>query len=350
MNAYKLKNDLYWTGVLDPKLKVFDIIMETKYGTSYNSYILKGSKKTAMFETSKLACWEDTKAYLDSVVEITDIDYLIMDHTEPDHAGTVEKLLEINPSLTIVGTGTAISFLKYIVNADFNSIAVKENDTLSLGDKTLEFMVLPFLHWPDSMYTYCEELKTLFTCDSFGSHYSCDGIVRSKVTDEAGYADATKYYFDCIIGPFKRPYMSNALDRIKDLDIDMICTGHGPVLDSHLDQIFGWYNEWCAAPEVRDKKLIVMPYVSAYGYTKELSEQIAKGCEDAGEIEVRRYDLIWDDQTNLAADMANADAYLFGTPTIVGEALAPIWNLTTGMFAQTCKRKEIGRASCRERV
>jgi flavorubredoxin/NADPH-dependent 2,4-dienoyl-CoA reductase/sulfur reductase-like enzyme len=335
--AFQLQKDLYWTGVLDPNLKVFDIIMETKYGTSYNSYILKGSKKTAMFETSKFAFWDDMKEYIESVAEITDIDYLIMDHTEPDHAGTVEKLLEINPGMTIVGTGTAISFLQHIVNHDFNSIAVKENDTLSLGDKTLEFMVLPFLHWPDTMYTYCPEIKTLFTCDSFGSHYSCDGIVRSAVTDEAGYADATKYYFDCIIGPFKRPYMSNALDRIKDLEIERICTGHGPVLDSHLDQVFDWYKEWCAAPAPRAKKLIVMPYVSAYGYTKQLSEQIAKGCEDAGEIEVHRYDLIFDDTAKLAGDMADADAYLFGTPTIVGEALEPIWKLTIGMFPPVFK-------------
>ncbi|HUM82552.1 MAG TPA: FAD-dependent oxidoreductase [Lachnospiraceae bacterium] len=332
MEAFKIKKDLYWTGVLDPNLKVFDIIMETKYGTSYNSYLLKGSEKTALFETSKFAFWDEMKAYIESVTEIENIDYLIMDHTEPDHAGTVEKLLEVNPSLTIVATGTAISFLKHIVNADFASIAVKENDTLSLGDKTLEFMILPNLHWPDTMYTYCPEMKTLFTCDSFGSHFACDGIVRSAVKNEEGYADATKYYFDCIIGPFKRPYMSNALERIKDLEIETICTGHGPVLDSRLDQVFGWYKEWCAAPAPKAKKLVVMPYVSAYGYTKALSEKIAKGVEDAGEIEVHRYDLIFDDKTDLAADMAAADGYLFGTPTILGEALEPIWSLTTGMF------------------
>lgn len=332
MEAFKIKKDLYWTGVLDPNLKVFDIIMQTKYGTSYNSYLLKGSEKTALFETSKFAFWDEMKSYIESVTEIEDIDYLIMDHTEPDHAGTVEKLLEVNPSLTIVATGTAISFLKHIVNADFSSIAVKENDTLSLGDKSLEFMVLPNLHWPDTMYTYCPEMKTLFTCDSFGSHYACDGIVRSAVKDEAGYADATKYYFDCIIGPFKRPYMSNALERIQGLDIETICTGHGPVLDSHLSQVFGWYREWCAAPEAKAKKLVVMPYVSAYGYTKTLSENIARGVEAAGEIEVHRYDLIFDDTSSLAADMAGAEGYLFGTPTILGEALEPIWALTTSMF------------------
>lgn len=332
MQALRIKPDLYWTGVLDPELKVFDIIMETKYGTSYNSYLLKGSEKNALFETSKLAFWEEMKDYIESELPLSGIDYLIMNHTEPDHAGTVVKLIEANPSITIVATGTAIQFLRHIVNTDFNSLAVKDGDTLSLGDKTLHFMILPNLHWPDSMYTYVPELRTLFTCDSFGSHYACQDVLRSRVPNEEQYREATKYYFDCIIGPFRRPYMSTALDRVKELDVETICCGHGPVLDSKLDEMFAWYDEWCAAPEKRDKKLIVMPYVSAYGYTKQLAEEIARGAEAAGEIEVHRYDLVFSDKTNLAADMASADAYLFGTPTILGEALEPIWELTLGMF------------------
>ena len=332
MQALRIKPDLYWTGVLDPELKVFDIIMETKYGTSYNSYLLKGSEKNALFETSKLAFWEEMKDYIESELPLSGIDYLIMNHTEPDHAGTVVKLIEANPSITIGATGTAIQFLRHIVNTDFNSLAVKDGDTLSLGDKTLQFMILPNLHWPDSMYTYVPELRTLFTCDSFGSHYACQDVLRSRVPNEEQYREATKYYFDCIIGPFRRPYMSTALERVKELDVETICCGHGPVLDSKLDEMFAWYDEWCAAPEKRDKKLIVMPYVSAYGYTKQLAEEIARGAEAAGEIEVHRYDLVFSDKTNLAADMASADAYLFGTPTILGEALEPIWELTLGMF------------------
>ena len=332
MQALRIKPDLYWTGVLDPELKVFDIIMETKYGTSYNSYLLKGSEKNALFETSKRAFWEEMKDYIESELPLSGIDYLIMNHTEPDHAGTVVKLIEANPSITIVATGTAIQFLRHIVNTDFNSLAVKDGDTLSLGDKTLQFMILPNLHWPDSMYTYVPELRTLFTCDSFGSHYACQDVLRSRVPNEEQYKEATKYYFDCIIGPFRRPYMSTALERVKELDVETICCGHGPVLDSKLDEMFAWYDEWCAAPEKRDKKLIVMPYVSAYGYTKQLAEEIARGAEAAGEIEVHRYDLVFSDKTNLAADMASADAYLFGTPTILGEALEPIWELTLGMF------------------
>ena len=333
MKTLKLADGLWWNGVLDPELRVFDIVMYTEFGTTYNSYVLKG-EKTALFETNKLKYWDKYRNALSEVTDIRAIDYIVMNHTEPDHAGTVEKLLELNPRAVVVGTSTAISFLKEIVNHDFNSRAVGDGDSLDLGGKTLRFMVLPQLHWPDTMYTYVEEDGILFTCDSFGSHYSHEGILRSTVTDTEGYLRATKYYFDNIIGPFKRPYMSDALERIKGLRINMICTGHGPVHDSHIDDILALYREWCAAPPARDKKLVVIPYVNAYGYTGELARQIGAGISEAcgDTAEIRYHDMVTDDVPTVAAELAEADAFLLGTPTIVGEALAPIWNLTLSLF------------------
>ena len=223
MKPFKLAGSLYWNGILDPGLRVFDIVMMTEFGTTYNSYTLRGSGKTALFETCKQKFWDEYESGLNELGGINSIDYLVMNHTEPDHAGTVEKLIERNPRLIIVGTSAAIGFLKEIVNRDFNSITVKDGDTLSLGDKTLRFFVLPNLHWPDTMYTYVEEDGVFFTCDSFGSHYSHPGIVRSTVTDEEGYLRAAKYYFDNIIGPFANPFMSNALKKLQGMKINMIC-------------------------------------------------------------------------------------------------------------------------------
>lgn len=159
---------------------------------------------------------------------------------------------------------------------------VKDNDTLDLGDKTLRFMSAPNLHWPDTMYTYIEEDNTLVTCDSFGSHYCCEDILLSKVTDNEGYMRATKYYFDNIIGPFK-PYRLKALDKIKDLELDMICTGHGPVIDCRIDEIKETYKNWCTVINPNPRKTVIIPYVSAYGYTKELANEIAKGIKDSGD-------------------------------------------------------------------
>lgn len=347
MTPMKLKDGLYWNGVLDPDLRTFDIIMHTEFGTTYNSYVLQGSEKTALFETAKMKFWDDYKATLDSLGVLGHIDYIIMNHTEPDHTGSIANLLSLNPRATVVGTGTAISFLREIANTDFHSIAVKDNDTLSLGDKTLRFMLLPNLHWPDTMYTYLEEDSVLFTCDSFGSHYSHEGILRSTVSDEEGYMRATKYYFDNIIGPFKNPFMIKALERIKDLDIAMICPGHGPVLDAKIPELIDIYKEWCGMTDSTAdtkssaaKKLVVMPYVSAYGYTAELAEKIAEGIRDSSnDIEIRMYDMVTADAAQVQAELAAADGILMGTPTIVGEALAPIWQLTLGMFPPTHKGK-----------
>lgn len=335
MEILELKKNFYWTGVQDKNLKVFDIVMETEFGTSYNSYLLKTSEKTVLFETVKVNFFDEYLEALNKLTDIKDIDYIVVNHTEPDHAGSIEKLIEMNPSIKIIGTQGAIQFLKNIVNRDFYCMTVKENETISIGDKTLRFMILPNLHWPDTMYTYIEEDNTLITCDSFGSHYSFDEVLLSKVKDNEGYLRATKYYFDCIIGPFKNPFMTNALERINDLKIDMICTGHGPVIDCRIAEIIGLYKEWCNVVNPNPRKTVIIPYVSAYGYTKALAGKIAEGISDSGDIDVRAYDMVTADKEKVALEMGFADGILFGTPTIVGEALEPIWDLTVKMFART---------------
>ena len=334
MKTLKLKDNFYWTGILDPNLKVFDIIMETKYGTSYNSYLLKGSEKTALFETAKEKFMGDYLAKLKEIVNIEDIDYIIVDHTEPDHAGSAKYLIEENPAIKLVGSATAINFMKEICNVEFNSVIVKDGDTLSLGDKTLRFIGATNLHWPDSMYTYIEEDKTLITCDSFGSHYSLDSVLSSKIVNHNDYMEALRYYYDNIIGPFK-PYVLKAIDKIKDLDIDMICPGHGPVLDDDPWKIVNIYKDWSTEINPNARKTVVIPYVSAYGYTGILADKIEEGIKAAGDIEVRKYDLVTSPVETVLGDMYWADGILFGTPTILGEALKPIWDLTTSIFPGT---------------
>lgn len=332
--AYKLRENFYWAGILDDSLRVFDIIMYTEFGTTYNSYVYKAGDKTILFETAKAKYFDEYLKELEEIVDVKKIDYLVVSHTEPDHAGSVERLLELNPGLKVIATPTAVSFLKNIVNRDFCSIAVKDEQEMTLGTLKLRFLHVPNLHWPDTMYTYLEEQQILVTCDSFGSHYAFPEIVSSKVTAKEDYWKATRYYFDCIIGPFK-PFMLKALDRISDLDISMICTGHGPVLDSGIDRMLNTYQEWCTVVNPNPKKTVVIPYVSAYGYTAQLAEEIGRGIGDSGDIDVRSYDLVTADQGKVLEELGFADGILFGTPTIVGEALKPVWDLTTSIFAGT---------------
>lgn len=332
MNALKLNDSLYWVGVLDKDLRVFDIIMHTEFGTTYNSYVLKGSEKSALFESAKEVFFED---YLETVTQITpieNIEYVIVDHTEPDHAGSIEKLLEINPNIKVVGSATAITFLKHIVNRDFYSVVVGDGDAISLGDKTIRFYSVPNLHWPDTIYSHIEEDNVLVTCDSFGSHYAHEGILRSTVTDYDGYMRATKYYFDNILGPFKQPYMADALRLVRgELKPVLICPGHGPVLDSDLEDLYEKYDAWCRVEASTGKK-VVIPYVSAYGYTGRLAEEIMKGLAASGDFEVKSYDLVTADKAEVLAELAGADGILLGSPTILQEALNPIWDLTINMY------------------
>lgn len=295
MKSLKLREGFYWTGIIDKDLRVFDIIMYTEFGTTYNSYVMKAGDKTILFETAKVKFWDDYLQKLEELTTVSEIDYLVVSHTEPDHAGSVERLLDLCPHLKIISTGTANAFLKEIVNRDFTGIVVKDGERMTIGDKTLYFMAVPNLHWPDTMYTYIEEEQILVTCDSFGAHYAFSDVLVSKVTNWDDYKKAAKYYFDCIIGPFKS-YMQRALERVRQLDVTMICTGHGPVLDDKIDQMYRWYDKWCTVINPNQRKTVVIPYVSAYGYTEQMAQDIAEGIQDCGDIDVRLYDMVTSDR------------------------------------------------------
>lgn len=334
MKTFQLKKGFHFTGAVDHDLRVFDIIMYTEFGTTYNSYVLKTEHHTVLFETAKVKCLDSWLEKVGEIAPIESVDYLVVSHTEPDHSGSVERLLELNPRIKIVATGCALNFLKQIVNRDFYSIAIQDGQTLKLDGKTLEFLVVPNLHWPDTMYTYIQEDKILVTCDSFGSHYAMDDVLVSKVTDREGYLRATKYYYDCIISPYKS-FMLDALKRIRPLEIDMICPGHGPVLDTDIPWMLDTYENWSTVINPNPKPTVIIPYVSAYGYTGQLAQVIAEGIQASGDIAVRLYDMVTADGAKVAEELLYADGFLLGTPTIVGEALKPIWDLTTGMFAAT---------------
>lgn len=219
MSAIKIIDGVYWVGARDFNLRIFDIIMTAEQGTSYNAYVVKGSEKTALVDTVKEKFWDEHLQRLQEVVDITAIDYLIINHAEPDHTGSIEAFLARNPELTILGSGAAIDNLKQIANNKFNYQVVEQGDQISLGDRTLSFISVPFLHWPDSMYTYLEEEGILFSCDSFGSHYPDERLFNDLI--DRDFVDAYQYYFEKIMGPFK-PYVLEALDKIKDLDFSLV--------------------------------------------------------------------------------------------------------------------------------
>jgi len=322
----KITDDVSWIGILDYDIVTFDIVMETEYGTTYNSYFINAEKK-AIIETAKER-FADT--YIEKIKKVTDpseIEYIILNHTEPDHSGSLKQVLDLAPNATVVGSGNAIRYLNDMFDMPFKSMTVKDGDALDLGNKKIRFISAPNLHWPDTIYTYLEEDRLLFTCDSFGAHYCDDRLFDDMVGD---FDDAFKYYFDVILKPYSK-FMLKAIDKIRELQIDTICTGHGPVLRSdwrkYVDLSERYAREYLDLVAGDQKKRALITYVSAYGYTAEMAEAIAEGIRSEGSTEVQILDIENIELGDLEAEVVRSDALLVGSPTINQNTLLQIYKL-----------------------
>ncbi len=319
----EVSKDVQWIGVLDRDIVTFDVVMETKYGTTYNSYFINAEKK-AIVETSKEKFWNVYYEKIKQVVNPEEIEYIIVDHTEPDHSGNLKNLLEVAPNAKVVGSGNAIRYLKDLLGQEFPHIIVKDGHTLDLGNKTLQFIGAPNLHWPDSIYTYLVEDKLLFTCDSFGAHFCHEEMYDDKVGD---FDDAFRYYFDVILKPFSK-FMLKAIDKIRPLEINVICTGHGPILRSNWKKYVDLSEEYAKnAIKLPEAQRVFIPYVSAYQKTGLIAESIAKGIRQAGDIEVDVMDIETTPIGELDAKVANSTGVIIGCPTINQNILLPVYKL-----------------------
>lgn len=315
----KLIDNIYWVGVKDPDLKVFDIIMETKKGTTYNSYVID-DEKIAVIDTVKTGFYDEFKSNLISVIGDRKVDYIVVQHTELDHSGSLVNLIKDYPEAKIVGSKPAITYLKNILNSEFNYVEAKED--IKLGNTTMRFIPAPNLHWPDTMFTYVKERKLLFTCDFTGSHYCPEGSITSSLNDD--YFVEMKYYFECIMGPFKK-FVLMGLDKIKDLDINCIATSHGPVHVNNISNILNLYKEWATEDEI-DKKKIEIFYISAYGNTEEMAKFLKEKVEAKG----YRADITEITSIPLEESMIKiekAKGFMIGSPTINQDAVKPSWDL-----------------------
>ena len=315
--------DVKWIGVLDHDIVTFDVVMETLDGTTYNSYFINAEKK-AIIETTKLQFWDTYLAKIKQVCNPAEIEYIILDHTEPDHSGNLQNLLQLAPNATVVGSGNALRYLKEMFAIDFKSIQVKDGDTLSLGNKTLRFISAPNLHWPDSIYTYLEEDKLLFTCDSFGAHYCSEKMFDDLVDN---YDESFKYYFDVILKPFSKFFL-RAIEKIRPLEIDAICTGHGPILRSNWKKYVDLSEEWSRkAIENPLKDRVFIAYVSAYHNTGQLAMSIAEGLKESGEMEVVVMDIEKTPAAVLEEQLSRASGLILGSPTINQNILPQIYQV-----------------------
>jgi len=320
----QITNDVQWIGALDKDIRVFDIVMETKYGTTYNSYFINADKK-AVVDVVKEQFFPVFEAKLRQVCQPEEIAYIFVSHTEPDHSGGLKRLLKIAPNATIVASNSAIMNLKEQLNMQFRYITANDGFVTDLGNKKVTTLSAPNLHWPDTVFNYLQEDKVLFTCDAFGAHFCHEAMYDDQV---GSYGEAFQYYFDVILKPFSKFFL-NAIEKISHLQIDAICTGHGPLLRETSMKIIEKTKYLCEEylKNYPEKNRILIAFVSAYGYTKTIAEKLKEGAEKVPGIAVDFCDIETMDSATLGEKIAKANAYLLGSPTINQNMLPQLYHL-----------------------
>ncbi|MCY6484679.1 FprA family A-type flavoprotein [Clostridium aestuarii] len=325
MNAVELKESVYWVGVKDPELEVFDIIMNTKKGTTYNSYIIN-DEKVAVIDSVKDGFLDEALYNIKEVIGDKKVDYIIVQHTELDHSGSLKKMLQVYPEAVIIASPAAISYLRNILNEEFKFEDASKLKELDLGKHKLKFISAPNLHWPDTMFTYVEEKKILFTCDVTGAHYCPDNIITNDYNDE--YLSEFKYYFDVIMGPFKK-FVLSGIQKIDGLQIDIIAASHGPIHSGKgVNKVLNLYKKMSIEEPLKEN--IQIFYISAYHNTEKMAKYIADKINQKGIVaethEITSMDI------SAAVEMVNkATGILIGSPTINQDAVEPAWRLLTSI-------------------
>jgi len=305
MHTYELTKGVHAVGAIDPERTLFDQLIPLPQGTSYNSYLVKGSEKTALIDTVDPSKFEILAKNLEGIEKI---DYVIAHHAEQDHSGSIPAILEKFPKAQVVTSAKAKDFLiklLHIPNEKF--LLIKDGETLSLGDKTLRFVFTPWVHWPETMSTYLEEDKILFTCDWFGAHIADGGFAE----DTPKLRSSAKRYYAEIMMPYKE-HVRNNLEKISMLDIKMIAPSHGPVY-RNPDIIIDQYKEW-VAPET--KNLCVIAYTSMHGSTEFMAKYLETKLKERS-VNALLFSLPDADIGELAIALVDARSVLVGSPTVL---------------------------------
>ena len=308
MKPRKLKTNVYWVGAVDWDRRLFDELIPLPDGTSYNAYLIKGSEKTALIDTVDPTMTNFLTSNL-QLLKVKNIDYIIANHAEQDHSGALPQILKLYPNAKVIATPKCKDLLmELLLIPEYKIVTVEDGETLSLGDKTLEFIHAPWVHWPETMLTYLREDKILFTCDLFGSHLATSDLY---VADEAAVYEAAKRYYAEIMMPFRTVIQRN-LEKIKDLQIEIIAPSHGPIYDKP-NFIVEAYKEWVYAPP---KNIVVLPYVSMHGSTKKMVEYLVTALVERG-ITVKQFNLTKTDIGKLAMALVDAATIVVGSPTVL---------------------------------
>ncbi len=311
MNPREMRPQVYWVGAIDWDRRLFDALIPLPDGTSYNSYLIEGSEKVALIDTVDPTMEQVLVNHLDHL-EVKNLDYVVANHAEQDHSGTLPRVLGKYPQAKVVCTSRCKGMLiDLLLIPEERFITVEDKETISLGDRTLEFIHAPWVHWPETMLTYLREDKILFPCDFFGSHLATTDLY---VTDEGQGYEAAKRYYAEIMMPFRTTIQKN-LEKIKDYAIDIIAPSHGPMYDKP-EFILKAYHSWAFD---EPGNIVVLPYISMHDSTRKMAEYLVGALAQRG-VTVKQFDLTVTDIGKLAMSLVDAATIVIGTPTVLAGA------------------------------
>lgn len=308
MKPREIKPGIYWVGAIDWDRRLFDSLIPLPDGTSYNAYLIKGSEKTALIDTVDSTMQDVLINHLNQI-RIKSIDYVVANHAEQDHSGAIPQVLGEYPEAKVVCTPKCKDMLiDLLMIPEERFITVNDKEAILLGDRTLEFIHAPWVHWPETMLTYLREDKILFPCDFFGSHLATTDLY---VSDEGQVYEAAKRYYAEIMMPFRTTIQKN-LEKVKDYAIDIIAPSHGPMYDKP-EFILKAYHSWVFD---EPKNIVVLPYISMHGSTRKMVEYLVEALAQR-DVTVKQFDLAVTDIGKLAMSLVDAATIVIGAPIVL---------------------------------
>ena len=337
MNIRNITDGISYVGVNDRTTHRFEALWPLPAGVSYNSYIVKGSSKTALIDGVEISECDKLLTNIREIAGTETPDYLVINHMEPDHSGSIKVLRSFFPEMTIVGNAKTLEMVKGFYGIEDNLLKVADNDTIDLGGLTLTFKLTPMVHWPETMMTYVNERNVLFSGDGFGCFGAINGGVIDSETDVEYYIPEMYRYYSNIVGKYG-VFVQKALAKLKDLKIDYICSTHGPVWHDEVKRIGGIYDK---LSRYEAETGVVIVYGSMYGNTEEMAEAIASRLAEKGIKNIRVHNASYSHLSYILSDTFRYKGLIIGAPTYSNTLYPPIESVMQAIKTRELKNRVV---------
>lgn len=337
MKIREFTKDIFYTGVDDRVTDRFEGLWPLPYGVSYNSYVVAGSEKTALIDTVSIS---EVREYLSNVSEIANngkIDYLVVNHMEPDHSGSIPEVVKSYPEIKIISNSQTVDMIKgfYHIDDDARFLVIKDGEEVSLGNLTLKFYLTPMVHWPETMMTFIPEKKVLFSGDAFGSFGALEGAVVDCEANVGIYIREMYRYYSNIVGKYGK-FVERALSKLSGLQFDYICSTHGPVWHEHIAEVVGIVSRLAA---YKSEPGVTIVYGSMYGNTAEVADMIARELSRQGVRNIHMHNASHSSMSDMVTDGFRYQTLIVGSATYSMRLFPPVETFMNAMETREIKNK-----------